>query len=220
MSDEVKRVVYTITHDFARYRKLDILNDPSTDPSKMVKDLDQNGFLRIDAVNLNPRGIRKDVIILVLDEHKKYSHNSPELKKLLGSVDSEAATKDKTLNEVILVVAIFESKKNLLDVVKLYQQREVRGPDITGKSAFYTLIYYRNLKHCIPEHVGVPKHTLMNSEEIQELCGWHLKTIKDFPLIPHTDPQILWIGGRTGQMVRLDRDSDTTCIYYSYRTII
>src|SRR5690349_19319795 len=179
MSDEVKRVVHTLVHDFSRYRNIEIQGPP--DDLKITKDMETLGYLRIDAVRKKPRGERSVVIILVLDETKKYSHNSPELKKLLHSVDSEDATRNNTLDEVLLIAnTVFENKKNLLDVVKLYQTREVKGPDPTGKSTFYTLMYYRNLKRCIPEHVGVPKHVLMTAQETQDFCARQYKTIKDF----------------------------------------
>lgn len=218
MSDEVKRVVYTITHDFARYRNLDILTDASE--TKVTKDMETNGYFRINATHTIPRGARKDVIILVLDENKKYSHNSPELKKLMGNLDTEEPYKNNTLDEVILVVADpFKSKKNLLDVVKMYQAREVRNSDPTGRSPFYNIIYYCNLQRCIPEHVGVPKHELLTVEEMQELCDTQYKRPKEFSWIPSVDPQILWIGGRPGQMVRIIRDSDTTVRSVTYRFI-
>jgi DNA-directed RNA polymerase subunit H (RpoH/RPB5) len=216
---EVKRVVSTIVNDFSRYRHLEIKNAP--DEQKVLKDMETQGYLRIDAVNTRPRGKRAHVVILVLDETKKYSHNSPELKKLMAIVDNEDISKNNILDEVILVVgSVFETKKNLLDVVKMYQQREVKGADLTGRSPFYTIIYYRNIKQCIPEHVGVPKHILLTPQETQEFCDQQYKTIKDFPLIPYTDPQILWIGGRPGQMVKIIRDSEATCNYFAYRTIV
>lgn len=219
MSDDIKRVVYTLVNDFSKYRNISITDIP--DEAKIIKDMDTLGFLRINAKRVSPRGSREDIIILVLDENKKYSLNSPELKKLLGNVDNEEVTKNNTLDEVILVVGgAFETKKNLLDVIKSYQQREVKGVDVNGRSAFYTLIYYRNLKRCIPECVGVPRHILMSTEETQSFCESQLKTVKDFPFILHTDPQILWIGGRPGQMVKIIRDSEATCNYIAYRTII
>jgi DNA-directed RNA polymerase subunit H (RpoH/RPB5) len=215
---EVKRIVATIVNDFSRYRNLDV---SPPDETKVLKDMETLGYLRIDATRKVPRGDRTHVIILILDENKKYSHNSPELKKLMANVDNEEVSKNNTLDEVILVVSsIFETKKNLLDVVKMYQTREVKGADLTGRAPFYTLIYYRNIKRCIPEHVGVPKHILLTPQEAQEFCDRQYKTPKDFPLIPYTDPQILWIGGRPGQMVKIVRDSEATCNYFAYRTIV
>jgi DNA-directed RNA polymerase subunit H (RpoH/RPB5) len=219
MSGDVKCVVRTIVNDFSRYRDLEIDNPP--DDTRIIKDMETLGYLRINATCKKPRGTRNAVIIMVLDESKKYSHNSPELKKLFKIVDNEETTKNGTLAEVILVVSsVFESKKNLLDVIKEYQQKEVKGLDPNGRSPFYTLIYFRNLKCCIPEHVGVPKHILMTPQETQEFCDRQYKSLKDFPLIPYTDPQILWIGGRPGQMVKIIRDSEATCNYFAYRTIV
>lgn len=212
------QVVDTIQNDFVRYRDLTI--DEPVDLSRISKILDQTEYIRINAVRNSPRGNRKHVIFLVLDESKKYCHNSPELKKLMESIDNDPVTKDKTLDEVILVVdSSFKNKKNLMEVIKTYQEREVRGPDLAGNEAFYTVIDNISVRMAIPEHEIVPKHELMTSEETQDFLNFQLKTMRDFPTVPHTDPQITWIGGRPGQMVRIIRPSESTTVSIAYRTI-
>jgi DNA-directed RNA polymerase subunit H (RpoH/RPB5) len=130
---------------------------------------------------------------------------------LYKSIESEESYKNNTLDEVILIVGdIFETKKNLLEVVKAEQQKEIRGPDFAGRAPVYNLMYFRNLVSCIPEYIGVPEHIIMTPAESQEFLESQLKNPKELPLIPHTDPQILWIGGRQGQLVKIIRDSDTT----------
>jgi DNA-directed RNA polymerase subunit H (RpoH/RPB5) len=212
------QVVDTIQNDFIRYRGLEI-PDP-VDITRISKILDQTEYIRINAVRNKPRGQRAHVIILVLDESKKYCHNSPELKKLMEFIDNDPVSKNKTLDEVILVVdSSFKNKKNLMEVVKMYQEREVRGPDLAGSEVFYTVIDNISVRMAIPEHEIVPKHELMTPEETQDFLNFQLKTMRDFPTVPHTDPQIMWIGGRPGQMVRITRPSEATTISIAYRTI-
>lgn len=221
MSYEINQIVNVIKNDFIRYRGLTINNLDDITEEQVSRGIETVGYIKIYATRNSPRGKRQNTIILILDETSKYSHNSPELKKIMNSIDLEESYKNKTLDELILIVGnSVENKKNLIEVIKNYQQRETKGPDYKGIGPFYTVIYFRNMKSCIPEYVGVPKHILMNPQESIEFLDYQLKTISDLPKILHIDPQILWIGGRQGQLIKIIRDSDTTGESEEVRAII
>jgi DNA-directed RNA polymerase subunit H (RpoH/RPB5) len=218
-----EKVVETIYAHFVRYRNLTAEPVKTTDITKI---LDEVGYVRINAERVEPRGSRKHVVILVLDATKKYSHNSPELKKLLEAVDNEAPAKDGTLDEVLLVVDnSFFAKKNLMDIVKAYQEREAKDArgghcvDAAGKAPFYNAIDNISMRCAIPEHQIVPKHELMSLEETATFLRFQNKELADFPQIRHNDPQMLWHGGRPGQLVRITRPSEATCLSIAYRAV-
>jgi DNA-directed RNA polymerase subunit H len=218
-----EQVVKTIHEHFVQYR--DLVAEP-TNLSEISKILDRVGYIRINAERRTPRGKRKHVVILVLDESKKYSHNSPELKKLMEAIDNEPPAKEGTLDEVLLVVdSSFLAKKNLLDIVKAYQEREARDSkgahcvDAAGKAPFYNVIDNISMRAAIPKHELVPEHQLMSLEETAEFLRFQSKELADFSQIRHNDPQMLWIGGRPGQLVRIIRPSEATCLSMAYRAV-
>jgi DNA-directed RNA polymerase subunit H len=75
------------------------------------------------------------------------------------------------------------------------------------------------LRAAIPKHELVPEHQLMSLEETAEFLRFQSKELADFSQIRHNDPQMLWIGGRPGQLVRIIRPSEATCLSMAYRAV-
>ena len=216
MSTNYKKIIRTIQEDFIRYRNL-VIVEPLED-DKVSSTLQRLGYLQVKAELSKPRGSRKTVIILVLDDTQKYSHNSPELKKLL---EEKSSDKNELLSEIILVVEkAFKNKKNMMDTIKAYQSKEEKGPDPTGQTMFYNAIEYAHMLTCVPEHIIQPKFIrIMSESEKNEILDFNLKELKDFPKMLRSDPVGVWIGARNNQMIELTRVSESSGTTISYRVM-
>jgi DNA-directed RNA polymerase subunit H (RpoH/RPB5) len=150
-------------------------------------------------------------VFLVLNINGKYSH-SPELRKLLDSVSSEYKT---SLYELIIIAdELFFTKKSLLDIIKDYQK---------GKNNEFQIIYnaypYHNFVMNIPLSESIPVHRIMTQKEIEKnIISEHIK-ISDLHIIYSNDPPIIWLGGKEGQVVEIQRKSVTSGIAINYRRI-
>lgn len=73
-------------------------------------------------------------------------------------------------------------------------------------------------KVLVPDHDYVPKHEIMTKDEAQEILERYNCTPTEMPLIFVTDPAIVGLGVRPGDMIRIHRDSPTAgrSIYYRY----
>lgn len=70
----------------------------------------------------------------------------------------------------------------------------------------------------VPDHTFVPKHEIMTKAEAEEVMErYHCKPT-ELPLIYVTDPAIVKLGVKPGDMIRITRDSSTAgeSIYYRY----
>ncbi len=76
----------------------------------------------------------------------------------------------------------------------------------------------RRNKILVPDHEYVPVHEIMTKEEAQEVLDRYNCTPTELPLIYVTDPAIVGLGVRPGDMIRILRKSPTAgeSIYYRY----
>ena len=82
-------IINTICKAFLPHRGLDRAprglaggDLPEFDDDRIISDMERFHYVRIDALRKNPRGSRDWVVILVLSADGKYSHHSPDLRKL------------------------------------------------------------------------------------------------------------------------------------------
>lgn len=75
-----------------------------------------------------------------------------------------------------------------------------------------------------PEHVCVPRHTIVPPTEVATLCRELHMMVSNFPALVASgekpDPMAVWLGLRTGMIVRIDRPSETSGIETVYRRCI
>ena len=71
----------------------------------------------------------------------------------------------------------------------------------------------------VPDHVYVPKHEIMNKKDAQKVLDEFNCKPTELPLIFVTDPAILGLGVKPGDMIRITRKSGTAGerTYYRYR---
>jgi len=70
----------------------------------------------------------------------------------------------------------------------------------------------------VPDHVYVPKHEIMTIKEAEELLIKYNCKPTELPLIFGSDPAILGLGVKPGDMIKITRKSSTAgqSIYYRY----
>ena len=70
----------------------------------------------------------------------------------------------------------------------------------------------------VPDHVYVPKHEIMKKIDAQKVLDEFNCKPTELPLIFVTDPAILGLGVKPGDMIKITRKSGTAgeSIYYRY----
>jgi DNA-directed RNA polymerase subunit H len=72
----------------------------------------------------------------------------------------------------------------------------------------------------IRKHELVPKHTLLDEKEKDEVLRKYNITLKQLPRIPASDPVIILLNGQPGDVVKIDRKSTTAGVAEYYRVVI
>ena len=182
---------------------------PSSDT--IISNMGQFHYERIDGRLNTPRGARDWVIVLVLSANGKYCQNGPALRSLLSSIENERVVKEGRLDELfIFAEEAFFTKKNLTDILHEFSSNAPRGVDPAGRASYFTACPYYILATVVPEHKSVPIHRIMTGREVSELLEGGLMKVTALPKILDNDPPIIWCGGREGQVVEVERMSETT----------
>ena len=70
----------------------------------------------------------------------------------------------------------------------------------------------------VPDHIYVPKHEIMTKKEAEKVLEKFNCKPTELPLIFVTDPAILGLGVKPGDMIKITRKSSTAgeSLYYRY----
>jgi len=70
------------------------------------------------------------------------------------------------------------------------------------------------------DHVLVPKHEIVNPDDREKLLKKYRAHPHQLPRLKSSDPAVLAIGAKPGDVVRIIRDSPTAGKYVSYRHVV
>ena len=72
----------------------------------------------------------------------------------------------------------------------------------------------------VPNHVYVPKHEIMTKKEAEQVLKEYNCNATELPLIFVTDPAIIGLGVKPGDMIKIARKSGTSGISLYYRYVV
>ncbi|WP_456366004.1 DNA-directed RNA polymerase subunit H [Thermococcus sp.] len=69
-------------------------------------------------------------------------------------------------------------------------------------------------------HELVPEHRVLSEEEKEELLNKYRIRISQLPQILVSDPAVVELGAKPGDVIEIKRKSPTAGIYYYYRLVV
>ena len=72
----------------------------------------------------------------------------------------------------------------------------------------------------VRRHVLVPKHEVLPKNKVEELLQHYKITLYQLPLIKSSDPAVMEIGGKPGDVIKITRDSQTAGKAVIYKHVI
>jgi DNA-directed RNA polymerase I, II, and III subunit RPABC1 len=151
------------------------------------------------------KGSEIAVIIILIAPNSKYSTRTSDFRKLLKTIDT------KKKSEVMFV------SDNSLTV---HIRKQFAAFKLTATNVYLEEHKYDIFIIEIPKHVGVPPHTIMPDAEIDEFLASHYTNRQNLPKISVNDPMAVWIGLHPGQVVKIDRPSETAGKSIAFRHCI
>jgi len=147
--------------------------------------------------------LEKVVFILLLHNESEYDNKTANFKELLNSI--------KYPNCNIITI----SKNSLSTHVN---KQIVELSTDTKKIFSYT---YDKFKFLVYNHsLCSPHYILSKEDEFNLLNNILMKKKINLPKIKISDPQIVWIGGEIGDVIKIERDSEITGKSIYYRVVI
>jgi len=80
--------------------------------------------------------------------------------------------------------------------------------------------YYTMAKYDVSKHVLVPKHTKVSEKEKKELFEKYALDLENLPRIYKSDPAILTLDVKEGDIIKIVRKSPTTGEATFYRRVV
>ena len=71
-----------------------------------------------------------------------------------------------------------------------------------------------------PEHIYVPKHEVITKKEAEDVLEKYHCKATDLPLIFDSDPAVVGIGVKPGDMIKITRKSATAGESFYYRYVV
>lgn len=179
---------------------------------------------------ISTRGFKVDTVIeedinrsFQFREYIKISakKNDVSLYVILTSVDNSVVSKLIEFKKIINSIKdknpiiIFISEKGIKPSVDKHVNILKRTKNITVQNLLYS-----HFKVDPRDNVLVPKHILCTEEEKRTIMKDNsIEEDSLFPVIRQNDPQVIWLGGQPGQLVKIIRRDVTGEVLY-YRIII
>jgi DNA-directed RNA polymerase subunit H (RpoH/RPB5) len=122
------------------------------------------------------------------------------------------------------MIAKYEQRKNF--IIVLYQvpsspilnQFQQRNKDLQSQGGMLSIFYAKELMYNPLKHTLVPKHEKMKIEESKAIMEMYMiRHHKHMPLISKDDVMARWLGLRTGDIVKITRNNETSGQYFYYR---
>lgn len=116
---------------------------------------------------------------------------------------------EKTENSNLNIIIVLEDKANST-VLKELGRTEFKNVEI------FTI---KQLSINITRHSFVPRHVLLNEDEVKELLKTYQCTKSQLPRLDKKDPVACYYGMKSGDICRIERPSETTGTYFYYRIV-
>ncbi len=196
--------IYRNIHAFYDYRKLSSLV-PVMKQDEFIKSIQLNKYVILPSVPKDNKDARVLVLLLIYPG-TECENKRANMKKFVDKIDYPFAevmtiTKVKVSAGVMGGLKLWE-----LDTPKAYR---------SFKSFTYPLF------NCIiPEYNQAPKYSILTDEDVDMLDKQAMMNKENLPKIFEHDPQMVWLGARVGNVVRIIRLSDNIMEDPYYRLVI
>lgn len=206
MDKYVPGEVYINLKEFLKYRG--IASDHKFLSTEKFSDLlNTNEYVRIDGVRTDGKGTQQNIFVFLIMPKSRFALRAPDFKKLLNTLPKAALEHAEIM---------FVSEAELTNHIKK-QLDEFRSENRGTYIEAYT---YDKFIIVVPLHVAVPKHEIAAKAEVDKWCEEFGTAREDLPKILSSDPPVVWLGAKPGDVVRIYRRSESAGHAVTMRHVI
>jgi len=181
-------VIYRTLEKFLEHRSKETSETFKLSQDQFIDKFESQGFYKIETTGKNK------LMILILSETGRYYIKTADFVRLIQT--------NKWEELVVVVPRGFFLKKNFVSKAQDIFRNAKKEHEHFG-------VYpYGIFTIEIPRHESVPKHTVMSKDEAKTVTDYYLMNNSELSTAFHTDPAVVWCGGRPGDLVKIERDSE------------
>lgn len=181
-----------------------------------ISNYEEFSINEIDAMNKNEQ---LDMLVTRESDGKK-----AYIKYLIHVKQVRKENIDQLVEDLYDIEAIL-TKSDILVVITNDEPNDTIQQKISylfdSSQIFIVMHNIKRLQYNILQHILVPKGTILSEKKTDELkAKYNLKSLAQLPEISRFDPQALALCLRPGQVLELQRKSDTAMTYPYYRVCL
>ena len=200
MDSPIVKVMSNLVH-YCNNRKIEI--EPNTFWGKKINNEDLINKININnLVQINGTFGAKTITIITLLENGMYSNHIQNVRNLVKMFE-------KYDEAIIIADSTFIHKANIINLLEEYVS--------SGKLRVFG---YKTFIVNILTVPIIPKHEIMTEDEIAKLLEDNRITKSNLPMIKYSDPPIIWINAKIGDVVRIYRYSPVCGVSFYYRVVV
>lgn len=190
-----------------RYRNVRLISARIDDEDELIKTLNRSNHVIIVGEKDDLDGTKVSVRAIVLANDSKTSVKSTDIASMIKRIEEV-----KAVCEVIFVsLNGVNSVSKMIDKGTLNPASPIR---------FLEDLTYSTFVIEIPKHVLIPKHRLMQKDEVKAIAKNAKIMRENMQIIRSTDPMAIWIGARSGDVVEIERLSELAMTAIAYRRCV
>jgi DNA-directed RNA polymerase subunit H (RpoH/RPB5) len=197
--------IYRNIHAFYDYRKLSSLV-PIMKQDEFIKNIQLNKYVILPSAPKDDKDAKKVLVLLLIYPGTECENKRANMKKFIDKIEYPFA-EVMTITQVKVSAGVMGGLRQWeVDTSKAYR---------SFKSFTYPLF------NCIiPEYNQAPKYSILSEEDTDLLDKKAMMDKENLPKIFEHDPQMVWLGARVGDVVRIIRLSDNNMEDPYYRLVI
>jgi len=181
-----------------------------------VADYDQFSINEIDAMFTNDQ---LDMLV-----ERKTDGKKAYIKYLLNIKQLRKDNLDQIVEDLFDIETVLEKKDTLIIITNDEPNDTIitKLKYLYDHSGIFVVIHHiKRLQFNLLEHELVPNAEVMATEEVEKLkVKYNLDTVQKLPEISRFDPQALALCLRPGEVIQIDRNSNTALHYLYYRVCV
>lgn len=173
------------------------------------------------------------VAALIVSRDSKYSTRTQDFDKLITSIGNNASMKTclnragtafvniiVIINNTLRKVAKTTDEDGKSTLSSLLQKKINLSINIDPTALLVEVYNYKLFSINILNHFLSQPHAITSDSELKLVTEILRKPVNEFPKINISDPQVVWLGARVGQVVKISRVSDSAGVFHTYRLVV
>jgi DNA-directed RNA polymerase I, II, and III subunit RPABC1 len=164
--------------------------------------------------------------VIILFSGKKDKFATDDVKYLFSQVDEEwqKHEMDHSKDQLSAILVIYKTMTSFAKKF-LVSENQKRNQGSAADSVAHmrldvSVFFEPELVVNVTQHEAVPRHRLLPAKEKKALLSRFKVTEDQLPRIPLMDPVAKYLGLRRGDVVEIERESETAGRYITYRTCL